>query len=77
MTPDAKRRQSIAAAIEWDSYQSIWRDIRAHTIPQGAVVVGVDMASGQDMSVVACSRCGTPTTRHGLCSACANPEVVR
>jgi hypothetical protein len=66
MTPDAKRRQATAAACKWDSYRAIWRDIREHTIP-----------NMPDHVVVACSRCGTPTTRAGLCHTCANPEGVR
>jgi hypothetical protein len=68
-TPDEKRREAIAAACQRDSEL----DILWHTIPQGPVVIGVDWASGQDMTVYPCTRCGTPTTRAGLCHACSNP----
>jgi hypothetical protein len=62
MTPDEKRREAIAAAAMLLNNS----DIQWHTIQNLPEPV-----------VVACGRCGTPTTRAGLCSACANLEVAR
>lgn len=69
MMPDTKSQEAIAA----DRQRVSERDIIWHTIPQGVVVRGFDPASGPDMTVSSCARCGTATTRAGLCSNCANP----